>query len=242
MNAPMKSLTGLPPEKRRAIVKWIVQSALGVVGYAAIIFLVVGRLDWVWGWLLVAVLAVFMAAHPILLLPIDPDLLIERGKGSLAEGVKRWDKWLTSLSGVLMMATWVVAGLDDRLGWPGSMSMFGHLLGFLGLILGYALFLWAMTANPFFAEGVRIQTERGHIVATGGPYRFVRHPGYAGVIVAHMATPLLLGSVWALIPGMLLGCLFVARAALEDKTLQLELPGYTAYATETRYRLLPGVW
>ena len=79
-----------------------------------------------------------------------------------------------------------------------------------------------------------MQTERGHIVSNGGPYRFVRHPGYVGAIAADLATPFLLGSLWALIPSVLLAGLFVLRTALEDQTLTAELPGYEAYAAETR--------
>jgi protein-S-isoprenylcysteine O-methyltransferase Ste14 len=109
-------------------------------------------------------------------------------------------------------------------------------------VLGWALFMWAMGANAFFSEAVRIQEERGHTVVTDGPYRYVRHPGYVGAILALFATPLLLGSLWALIPAGLATIGYVVRTALEDKTLQEELDGYTEYAQQTRYRLLPGVW
>jgi len=116
------------------------------------------------------------------------------------------------------------------------------MAGLLFTLLGYGLFMWAMASNAYFSEGVRIQSERGHAVASGGPYRFVRHPGYVGVIIAHLATPFLLGSLWALIPSALLAGLFVLRTHLEDKTLTAELDGYEAYTQETRFRLLPGIW
>jgi protein-S-isoprenylcysteine O-methyltransferase Ste14 len=110
------------------------------------------------------------------------------------------------------------------------------------MVLGYALFLWAMASNAFFAEGVRIQQERGHTVTTGGPYRYARHPGYVGAILSQAATPFLLGSAWAIIPAVASAALYVVRTYLEDQTLRQELPGYEAYAQRTRYRLLPGVW
>ncbi|MCC7513034.1 MAG: isoprenylcysteine carboxylmethyltransferase family protein, partial [Anaerolineae bacterium] len=94
----------------------------------------------------------------------------------------------------------------------------------------------------FFSGVVRIQKERGHVVVDSGPYRLVRHPGYLGSVIGDLGIPLLLGSYWALIPALLtVGAVFV-RAALEDKTLQDELPGYIEYARRTRYRLIPGVW
>ena len=99
-----------------------------------------------------------------------------------------------------------------------------------------------MTANPFFSEGVRIQVDRGHTVCAGGPYRWVRHHGYLGDILAGLASPLLLGSFWAFIPAVLSAAAFVVRTYWEDQTLQDELAGYRQYAGETCFRLFPGIW
>jgi protein-S-isoprenylcysteine O-methyltransferase Ste14 len=230
-------------QTRSAVNKWIIQSALGMVGYAVLLFGVAGTLSWTWGWVLLAVVTAFMAAHPLLLLPINPELLAEREKGALDRGVKTWDKWTSMLAaGVFPIASWVVAGLDVRFGWTGAVPLACHLGGLLVMALGFALFLWAMVSNAFFAEGVRIQKERGHTVATGGPYRYVRHPGYTGAILSQLATPFLLGSPWAGIPSLASAAAYVLRTALEDRTLQQELPGYSDYAQQTRYRLVPGLW
>jgi protein-S-isoprenylcysteine O-methyltransferase Ste14 len=99
-----------------------------------------------------------------------------------------------------------------------------------------------MISNAHFATVVRVQADRGHAVCHTGPYRFVRHPGYIGGIIQSLALPLVLGSLWAFIPGVLAALLLVARTALEDQTLQEELPGYTEYVQQVHYRLLPGVW
>jgi protein-S-isoprenylcysteine O-methyltransferase Ste14 len=233
----------MTPEVRRAIRQWIVQAAFGPVGYGLLLFLTAGRLDWVWGWVLLGVATAVLAAHPLILIPINPELLAEREKGLWAEGVKGWDKWIAALAaGVLPVSSWVVAGLDVRFHWTGPTPLALHVGGLLVHVLGYGLFLWAMASNAFFSEGVRIQTERDHAVATGGPYQYVRHPGYVGAILAQLATPFLLGSPWALIPSVASAALYVARTYLEDRTLLAELPGYGEYARQTRYRLLPGVW
>jgi protein-S-isoprenylcysteine O-methyltransferase Ste14 len=230
-------------ETRRRITLWCLQSALGLVGDGVIIFLAAGTLRWVWGWALLAVSAAVLAGHPVVLLPINPELLAEREKGFRAEGTKRWDRWLATISGASgTIVAWVVAGLDVRFGWTAGMAPAVHLAGLVISVLGYAVFLWAMAANAFFAEGVRIQGERGHTVATGGPYRFVRHPGYVGAILSMGAAPFLLGSWWALIPAGLAVGGYLLRTALEDRTLQEELPGYREYTQQTRYRLLPGIW
>lgn len=89
---------------------------------------------------------------------------------------------------------------------------------------------------------VRIQADRGHRVVSGGPYRWIRHPGYAGALLAYLAAPFLLDSPWAFIPAALTAIVLLARTRMEDSTLQSELPGYRDYARRVRYRLLPGLW
>lgn len=239
----MERLREIRPEVRREILKWIMQSFSGLVGYGLILFLSAGRMDWVWGWVLLGVIATFLACHPLILIPINPELLAERERGLRDPRLKAWDRWIAALAaGVFPVASWVIAGLDIRFCWTGSLPIMVHLGGLVVSLLGYGLFLWAMASNAFFAEGVRIQKDRGHIVATGGPYRFVRHPGYAGAILAQAVTPFLLGSWWAMIPGTISVMLYVLRTYLEDRTLTEELTGYEEFTQSTRYRLLPGVW
>jgi protein-S-isoprenylcysteine O-methyltransferase Ste14 len=98
-----------------------------------------------------------------------------------------------------------------------------------------------MISNAYFATVVRIQNDRGHTVCATGPYRFVRHPGYVGGIIQSFAIPVMLGSLWALIPGGVAALLMVFRTAPEDRTLRDELDGYRGYTSRVRYRLLPGV-
>jgi protein-S-isoprenylcysteine O-methyltransferase Ste14 len=219
------------------------QSILGLVVYGLILFLAAGRLDWVWGWVLLGIAAGILAGQPLIMILTHPELLIERGKGIVDRGVKPWDRWVAGLAGgVFPIASWVVAGLDVRFALTGPVPLAYHLGGLLVTLLGFGLFLWALACNAFFAEGVRIQEERGHTVAREGPYRYVRHPGYAGAILSQLATPLLLGSPWALVPAVAGGVMYVVRTHLEDRTLRKELPGYEEYAQQTRYRLLPGLW
>ena len=233
----------MTPEVRRRIVSWIVQAALGLVGYGAILFLSAGRLDWVWGWVFLGLLAAVLISHVLILVPINPELLAERSRGIRQEGAKGWDKWVaTFAAGMGTLPTWIVAALDVRFEWSASLPLALHIGGLVGSVLGWALFMWAMGANAFFSEAVRIQEERGHTVVTDGPYRYVRHPGYVGAILALLAIPLLLGSLWALIPAGIAAIGYVVRTALEDKMLREELDGYTEYAQQTRYRLLPTIW
>lgn len=118
----------------------------------------------------------------------------------------------------------------------------GAHLGDIVFLLGFALTVWAMCVNHFFSTAVRMQFDRGHKVCTTGPYRYIRHPGYLGMITYYLATPIFLGSLWAMIPAIATVLLFIIRTALEDKTLIKKLPGYKEYAMGTRYRLIPRVW
>ncbi|HEY6073427.1 MAG TPA: isoprenylcysteine carboxylmethyltransferase family protein, partial [Anaerolineales bacterium] len=118
-----------------------------------------------------------------------------------------------------------------------------RIIGMLAAVLGNDILLvWAMVSNAFFVATVRIQTDRQQTVSSGGPYRYVRHPGYLGALLLHLGVPFMLNSLWALIPAILIALVLIVRTAMEDQTLHAELPGYKEYAQRVRYRLLPGVW
>ncbi|MCI5225010.1 MAG: isoprenylcysteine carboxylmethyltransferase family protein, partial [Candidatus Electrothrix sp. AR4] len=132
--------------------------------------------------------------------------------------------------------------LDHRFGRSPVFPTGLVLLGFILIAWGYAFAAWALVENRFFSSVVRIQTDRGHLVCDTGPYRLVRHPGYAGNILALAGIVLALGSIWTLIPAMVALIITVIRIMLEDQTLQDELPGYREYAQRVRYRLIPGIF
>jgi protein-S-isoprenylcysteine O-methyltransferase Ste14 len=170
-------------------------------------------------------------------------LIAERARFTSAEGIKSWDKVLVLIIGIIgPLAVFLVAGLDERNAWSPEVALALQIAAIVPFILGAALATWAMLENPFFSSVVRIQKERGQSVISSGPYRFVRHPSYSGSILSWLVTPVMLGTLWAFIPAILIIVLLVIRTALEDRTLQAELNGYADYARQTRYRLLPGVW
>jgi protein-S-isoprenylcysteine O-methyltransferase Ste14 len=136
----------------------------------------------------------------------------------------------------------VLAGFDAiRYQWT-YVPLGIKVLGFLGFIPAFLLVFWTMTQNRYLSEVVRIQEERGHKVCTTGPYRYIRHPMYMGVIIFVLCFPLALGSLMALILSVLIIVVFLIRTSLEDKTLHKELEGYKEYAEKVRYKLIPGVW
>lgn len=223
---------------RRGVIRWAIKLVIfaGLIG--ALLFLTAGDWGWGKGWLYVGV---FLLQQAVTVLIVPAELLAERSQQQ--EGTKAWDRVLALLAALLLpFAVYAVAGLDHRYGWTAGLSGWIWTLSLVVMVAGIALTVWAMRANAFFSGTVRIQEDRGHTVATGGPYRWVRHPGYVGAILHHVASPLMLGSLWALIPGALGALAMVIRAALEDRTLHEELAGYVEYASQTRYRLIPGVW
>ena len=172
-----------------------------------------------------------------------PGLTAERQNTENIQNAKAWDKVLAPLMAVsISFPMVIVAGLDHRYNWSPEFPLWLSVIGFILIAFGYAFAAWAVTENRFFSSVVRIQTDRGHVVCDTGPYRFVRHPGYAGNILPLFGIVLALDSVWTLIPTAVALLIMVIRTVLEDRTLQEELPGYRDYAQRVRYRLIPGIY
>ena len=224
----------------KLIARYIIRETMGLVIMAVALFWSAARIDWWQGWAALAVMFAWIAATAIIILRFNPDLLRERL--GPRQGAKRWDTAILSVVGLLQLARYIVAGLDQRNGSTVGFPLALQIVALVVCILGYALVVWATYANTFFSQIVRIQSERGHTVVTDGPYRYVRHPGYLGAILFELAVPVLLTSWWALLLSGLSAGLLVLRTVLEDCTLLMELAGYAEYAQKVRKRFLPGVW
>jgi protein-S-isoprenylcysteine O-methyltransferase Ste14 len=226
----------ITPGIRRYILKQVLYLVLVMVA----LFLGAGTLGWVDGWVLAIIIFMVQSVTGLLLYQKSPELLEERSK--LQTGTKTWD---VILSGVMAFSTLIMsifAGLTYRwLGggfFPAGFQLFGCIIG----LAGCALTTWAMYTNPFFSGTVRIQTDRDHQVVSQGPYRYVRHPGYLGVIAFYLAMPFILRlPMLILISGLLIFVAFL-RTKKEDQTLIEELPGYYSYSGQTHYRLIPRWW
>ena len=201
---------------RLAGVKQLVSVCFSLTITAVCLFGSAGRLDWSNAWVLLGLSLVTGLAFTV---GRDPELAAERRN---VKAGKSSDKVLVGITVLLgPMAVWITAGLDDRFHWSNGISS-------LAFTAGLAV--------------VRIQKDRGHTVVDGGPYRFIRHPGYAGMSVFILVTPLILGSYWALAPAAATASVIVLRTIMEDLTLHNELDGYADYARRVRYRLLPAIW
>lgn len=217
------------------------QVLVSLLETAVILFVGAGTIRWPAAWAFLAIQLAAIAANWLFVFRRDPQLLAERG--APGPNVKRWDRLLAAWvgdGGPLTLA--IVAALDRRWGWSPPLPPAVQAAALLLVVGSYALWTWAMASNHFFSKLVRIQTDRGHTVVTGGPYRWMRHPGYAASLLYNAAPAIGLGSLWALLPACLTVAALVARTVLEDCLLHVELPGYREYAMRVRYRLIPGVW
>jgi len=203
----------------------------------AILFIAAGTLSWKWAWILLLLGAVILIIN-LFLLPAE--LIEERGRKK--DNVKKWDKILTSINIFPTILMYVFSGLDQRFNWTGDVNIIINIAGLALFFSGSMIFTWSMVSNKFFSTLVRLQADRQHTVATEGPYKHVRHPGYLGYIIFTLATPIALGTFWGLIFSGITGILLIVRTVLEDTTLKIELPGYAEYTENVKYRLIPFLW
>jgi protein-S-isoprenylcysteine O-methyltransferase Ste14 len=225
------------PNAVAGILKLARAVAIFPVVMAVILFVAADRLDWTWAWVYLGInLANVLIVGPITI-RTNPVTVAEH------EELKKTEKWDVG-SVIYLLAMYIalplVAGLDVRFGWARDLSIAWHVAGATVLAVGLGLASWVMIANPYIWSEVPIQ--RGQTVCSTGLYRFVRHPAYAGLILQALGVPILLGSLWALIPGITAAVCIIIATSSEDRMLQAELPGYQNYVQKVRFRLVPGIW
>lgn len=219
---------------------YIFKHLVGSMVFFALLFISAGRLDYWQGWFYV-IIGLIMLSLNYTVFRIDPELLAERARP--AKDTKSWDKAILGITFLATLAMYVVAGLDSgRYHWSPNFPLSLIVLGIVLTATGQLLFLIAQKQNKFFSSTVRIQTEREHKICQTGLYRIVRHPAYLGMMLQLLGFPLLIGSIWSILPIALMAILLITRTQLEDQMLLNELKGYLEYAERTQYKLIPGVW
>jgi len=221
---------------------WRGAAALFVGLFLMVVFFFVsaGRLDLPLAWFLFGLNFAGVVFLLAVTLKLNPAVVVVRSE-IFKGGLRWWDKVFVVLYALSLYAIFIVCGLDVRF----QLSSLGAeflALGTIMFVSGVLILAWAMAENRFFEIGVRIQKERGHHVISSGPYAFVRHPGYLGMLLIYDCAPLILGSIYGLIPALLLACAFIFRTHYEDEALMKGLKGYKEYAKKVKYRLVPFVW
>jgi len=222
------------------VIEFLIKSLIGTIFFLFILFLSAGRIDYWQGWLYGSINIILTVINTLALLK-DKGLAEERAK--YKAGTKSWDKLIIGLLAMINIIINIVAGLDSgRFYWSPQLHWSIYLLGIVLILIGEVIFLTAQRQNKFFSSVMRIQTDRGHTVCETGLYKFIRHPGYSGMIISVTGVPLILGSLWCIIPSGLSIILILIRTHLEDVTLINELNGYREYTYKTPYRLIPWIW
>jgi protein-S-isoprenylcysteine O-methyltransferase Ste14 len=220
--------------------QFFVKSFLGTSFFYLILFIFAGRVDYTLGWIYfgLSLLGLILSVY---IIGVDSELVKERG--TPGKDAKKWDKKILGLSALVTLITYAIAGLDSgRYHWSPHFNSISCILGIVFVFSGQLIFLFAKKTNNFFSSIVRIQNDRGHTVCDRGLYKFVRHPGYLGMTVSWIGFPILMASLWSIIPVSLAILLLLVRTKLEDNMLIGELSGYSEYIKKTRYRLIPLIW
>ena len=223
-----------------------------LVGFTALLlWLSAGFQLWLTAWIYIIFLLIFSTVFMAAMVKKNPVLLNLRGaprRAIRSTPMRRYDKIYFFFYVPLFVLIPIVAGFEYRgflMTWViihSTLSLWLISLGFVLILIGDTIFGLAMVSNPFFHGMMKIQEERGHQVISKGPYQWVRHPGYLGQILFYLGTPLILGSWWAFLLGVIMGIAFIYRTAKEDQVLQIELEGYSEYTAQVRKRLIPGIW
>jgi protein-S-isoprenylcysteine O-methyltransferase Ste14 len=219
--------------------KTVVVSILFYSFSALVFFASAGRVDLPFAWAYFLLNAILGLGTVAIAESKSPGFAQERLRP--APGEK--DRLFKPVGTVSSTALLIIAALDvGRFHWPPVVGFKLQLAGFLLDMLGLLLVCWSMLANSFFSSAVRLQPDRGQVVVSSGPYRFVRHPGYTGGILYLAMNGLALGSWWAGLAAIPMLILTIRRTLVEDSMLQTGLVGYADYSKQVPYRLLPGVW
>jgi len=230
-------------EKNKLTPARLVLTAIYILIFPALILVLSG--DWLWieGWIFNIWFLALCATTIIYLYRKDPALLVERYRQPGTASQRVWDKYVV-YGLVLGFMLWIVIMPLDakRYGWSPAFPVWLKIIGGVGLILSSFLFFRSYADNTFVSALVRIQAERKQRVVSTGVYGFVRHPMYLGGILLFIGTPMLLGSMYGLIIGILISFLLAGRIIGEERMLVKELDGYAEYREKVRYRLIPFIW
>lgn len=212
------------------------QRVLGLLCF----LLAAGTFSSLQGWIYFALYFLISIITLIVMLSRHPNTLSERGKKH--DDTPLWDKVLLALYVPLAFyGIYIVAGLDVRYN-GSSLDIASIIIGILLFIISAILMIWPILGNEHFESTARIQQDRNQTVITTGPYRIIRHPGYASIILWAISVPLIFGSILTGIVSLIIIAVMILRTYLEDMMLQKELNGYRDYCAQVKYRLIPFIW
>jgi protein-S-isoprenylcysteine O-methyltransferase Ste14 len=223
------------------IAKLLLQNTIVVIAMGALLFAAAGSLDWPAAWVMLIVSAILGPACGLWLAKTDPALLAERMRPTFQANQPAADKIFMLIFFLALLLWFVAIGLDRRAN-ASDVPLLLQAIGLAMYLLSIAFIMWVFRENSFAAPVVKVQAARHQRVISSGPYAFVRHPMYSGIMLYFLGIPLLLGSWWGVAFAPVFAILFAIRARIEERALVEGLPDYADYAARVRYRLVPGLW
>ena len=220
----------------KLLISALTKFILGIVLVGALLFVPAWTLDWPGAWLFLALLFIPMLLMGVVMLFKAPELLRKRLDGKEKAATQRG---VVGLSGLMFLGGFIVSALDFRFGWS-HFPAWGVITAAVVFEAGYVMYAEVMRENAYLSRTVEVQA--GQTVIDTGLYSVVRHPMYLATLLMFLPMPLILGSLWGLIPFSLYPIIIIVRILNEEKVLCAELEGYTNYKSKTKYRLLPFIW
>ena len=208
----------------------------GLLAVGLLVFLPAGTFAFRQGWLLMGVLFVPMFLAGLVMMAKNPELLRRRLNAKEEQGEQRQ---VIAASGLMFLASFVLAGLNFRFGWlPLPKWVSWAAAGIF--LLGYLLFAEVLRENSYLSRTVEVQ--EGQQVVDTGLYGVVRHPMYAATLLLFLSMPLILGSLGSFAVMLFYLPIIASRIRGEEALLEKELEGYAEYKKRVKYRILPGIW
>jgi len=220
----------------KLLIKVLTRFLFAFIFIGVLLFIPAGTIKFLNGWLFIGGILLPMTFTLIYFYIKDPELLEKRINMKEREDAQK--KYL-KLSLILFVVAYIIPGLDFRFHWS-HVPMWLVLLALVIMICGYIMFIVVMMQNRYASRVIEIQHEQ-KLIDTG-LYSVVRHPMYLAATILYVASTLVLGSYYALIPMILLPFLLALRIHNEEKVLLKDLPGYEAYMKKVKYRMIPLIW
>ena len=223
--------------------KMLFGTLIYVLFFPVLLLFISGDWFWIQGWIFGIWFLALSYGAVFYLYFKDPNLLLERFRKPGTGGEKGWDKYFVYAIIVLFIVWFVIMPLDaKRFMWTQSFPLWLEGIGLIALIVSMYFTLYSYIDNPYLSPLVRIQKDRGQKVVSTGVYGIIRHPLYLGGILIFIGSPMLLGSVYGIIIGVIVSLLICGRIIGEEKVLTEELEGYDEYKKRVKYRLIPHIW
>ena len=214
----------------------IVKFTAGLILVGLLLFLPAGTFAFWQAWLLIGILFVPMLIAGFVMMFRDPKLLRKRLN---AKEEQKEQKAVVTLSGIMFLAAFVIAGLNFRFKWL-VMPNWTVIIGTVFFLCAYAMYAEVLRENAYLSRTIEVQEDQK--VIDTGLYGIVRHPMYSATLFLFISMGFVLASPISVAILLLYIPIIAKRMKNEEKILEEGLEGYTDYKKRVKYKVIPFVW